>query len=239
MLVEVRTPRTLLEKGVAQARSAWLRLRRRVVAYLYESLPPLYAPHLVKPQPGDLSRHWEKLARCAEADRLARETLFKEMREDDPTLADAWSESGGLEDEVRESWERLLTSCSDRYLFPLRSRLQNRVYLIEVSAEADVHATGWTYAETFVGEPQARERLGAAATLVTLPPFGTPYWLAGTVLLDVCTGEAWRVLDRQSRPLELLKNPPSPTVEIEPGGIQPYPVLVLPIQLERLADRHP
>lgn len=232
VLVEVRTPQAPLEKGLAEVKAGWLRLRYWLAARLYESLPPLYAPCLVKPKPGDIHHHWEKLKRCVEADRLERKAISREMRDDYPALADAWSGSGELEDEILELWRQLVETCSDCYLFPKRSRFQNRVYLTHVSAEADVHATGVTYAENFVGEAQAQERLGAGATLVTLPPHGTPYWLAGTTLLDVSTGESWRVLDRQGRPLALLENQPSPTVEIEPGGGQPYPVLVLPVRLE-------
>lgn len=217
------------------------KLQRRIryvsVTALYKELPPLHVKTLIKPDPQGIASHWNQLKACAEAERAQQEMWRREMRSI-PEFADIpLEEVASLEEDIREMWRRLQTSCYDLYLFPLRSRVQSHYWLVTLSANRGDKCGSMSYAETFIDEAKAKAHLGLGATLVTISDHGTPYWTVGTTLLDMQVGREWRILDREGNPMNILEDVPTPVVEVKPGGGNPYPVLTLPIMLKELENQ--
>ncbi len=208
------------------------RLRYLLATLLYEELPPLYVKTLVEPDPRDIRLHWEKLKMCAEADRAQHEAWHQKVRHLPGFEHASVGDAQPLEADIDEMWSHLLESCYDNYLFPLRSRVQRHFWLLMLPADTNHQGGNMSYTETFIDEAAARARLGADAALVTTSDHSLPKWTAGTTLLDLHTGREWRITDGEGNLINILENVPAPTVEVEEGGGQPYPVLVLPIRLE-------
>lgn len=230
------TPETWWERGLVLAiglpHRFQKRLRYLLATLLYEELPPLYVKTLVEPDPRDIDLHWEKLKMCTGADRAQHEAWRKKVRHL-PGFENASAEDARpLEADIYEMWSRLLEGCYDNYLFLLHSRVQRHYWLLTLPADTDHQGGNMSYAETFVDEAEARARLGSDASLVTISDHSLPKWTAGTTLLDPHTGREWRVTDGEGNLINILENALAPTVEVEEGGGQPYPVLVLPIRLE-------
>ena len=238
VMVMVWTPETWWGKALAWAIGLPQRFQRRVrhllVTLLYEELPPLYVKTLIKPDLRDISLYWEKLKICVEADRAQYE-VWRQKVSHLPEFEDMPAEDAQtLEEDVHEMWSRLLESCYDSYFFALRSRVQRHYWLLTLPANTDYGGGNMSYADTFVDEAEAKASLGPDAALVTISDYGLPNWTAGTTLLDLHTGREWRVTDGEGNSVNISENAPAPTVEVEDGSGQPYPVLVLPIRLEPL-----
>ena len=213
------------------------RIRCALVTALYKELPLLYVKTLVKPDPQGIASHWGQLKACAEAERARQEMWRREMRSM-PEFADIpLEEVASLEEDIREIWRRLQTSCYDLYLFPLRSRVRSHYWLVTLSANRGDERGSMSYAGTFIDEAKAKAHLGLGATLVMISNHGTLYWTVGTTLLDIQVGREWRILDRERSSMNILEDVATPVVEVEPGGGNPYPVLTLPIMLEELENR--